>query len=66
MPPPAEVTLLKLSGNDLFSKKDYKGAHAKYTAALKLPGGDQIPELFCNRAACSLHLHKFIRDLLSW
>ncbi|KAI0374550.1 hypothetical protein BV20DRAFT_977181 [Pilatotrama ljubarskyi] len=58
MPNPTEAARLKAEGNDLFVKKDFTAAYKKYTQAIK--HDEQNAVLYCNRAACSLGLNRYL------
>ncbi|RPD81621.1 hypothetical protein L226DRAFT_606904 [Lentinus tigrinus ALCF2SS1-7] len=49
---------LKAEGNALFLKHDFSAAYEKYTEALKYDASNAI--LYCNRAACSLGLTRYM------
>ncbi|KAI0735556.1 hypothetical protein C8Q76DRAFT_668229 [Earliella scabrosa] len=53
-----EAERLKSEGNALFTKNDFSGAYNKYTEALKHDDKNAI--LYCNRAASSLGLNRFM------
>ncbi|KAF9791984.1 hypothetical protein BJ322DRAFT_1215294 [Thelephora terrestris] len=55
---PSQADLFKAEGNALFAKKNFKGAHRKYTEALKYDS--ENPVLYSNRAACSLGLNRYL------
>ncbi|KAI0735557.1 hypothetical protein C8Q76DRAFT_668224 [Earliella scabrosa] len=54
----SEAERLKAEGNALFIKNDFKRAYAKYTEALK--HDDKNATIYCNRAACSLGLNRYM------
>ncbi|PPQ99536.1 hypothetical protein CVT24_005326 [Panaeolus cyanescens] len=49
---------LKALANELYSKKDFKGAYQKYTEAIKADGTNAI--YYANRAAASLGMQQFM------
>ncbi|KAF5378219.1 hypothetical protein D9757_009179 [Collybiopsis confluens] len=49
---------LKEEGNQLFSKKNYVSAAAKYSEALQIGGDNAV--LYSNRAACRLNLKNYL------
>ncbi|KAI0336225.1 hypothetical protein GY45DRAFT_1430362 [Cubamyces sp. BRFM 1775] len=53
-----EAERLKAEGNALFVKKDFAGAYQKFTEALQRDDKNSI--LYCNRAACSLGLNRYL------
>ncbi|KAJ8488725.1 hypothetical protein ONZ51_g3369 [Trametes cubensis] len=55
---PTEAERLKAEGNTLFVKKDFAGAYQKFTEALQHDDKNAI--LYCNRAACSLGLNRYL------
>ncbi|KAH9846628.1 hypothetical protein C2E23DRAFT_890715 [Lenzites betulinus] len=54
----SEATRLKAEGNALFLKGNFSRAYEKYSQAIKHDDGNAI--LYCNRAACSLGLNRYI------
>ncbi|KAH9891072.1 hypothetical protein C8Q73DRAFT_734877 [Cubamyces lactineus] len=54
----AEAERLKAEGNALFVQRNFAGAYKKFTEALQHDDKNAI--LYCNRAACSLGINRYL------